>query len=129
MLFGFDRFSRLYRDPERAMLAGVCAGVADFIGLTPVQVRLLVLLGLLFFFVPTVLAYVALAIVLPVRPPGLYLGEEEAAFWQGVRMAPEKTLQSLSARFASCEQRLADIESLVASEEFELRRKFRDIEG
>jgi phage shock protein C len=129
MLSGFERFSRLYRDPGRSVLAGVCAGVADFIGLTPVQVRLLTLLGLVFFFVPTVLAYVALAIVLPVKPSGLYPGEEEAAFWQGVRMAPEKTLQSLAARFAGCEVRLADMESFVASEEYELRRKFRDIEG
>ena len=128
MLSSFERFSRLYRDPERAVLAGVCAGAADFIGLTPIQVRLLAVLALIFFFVPTALAYVALALVLPTKPPGLYPGEEEAVFWQGVRVAPDKTLQSLRGSFAGFEARLADIERLVASEEFELRRKFRDIE-
>lgn len=125
---GFERFSRLYRDPDRGLVAGVCSGIADFVGLRPVQVRLLLVLALVFFFVPAILAYLALAVLLPAKPPGLYPGEEEAAFWQGVRVAPERTLQSLRARFAGFERRLAEIERLVASEEYELRRKFRDIE-
>lgn len=129
MLSAFERLGRLYRDPARGVLAGVCAGIAEYVGLRPVQVRLLMVLALVFFFVPTILGYVALALVLKPKPPDLYRAEDEARFWRTVRTAPKGALDSLRERFGGIDRRLARIESLVASEEFELRRKFRDIEG
>jgi phage shock protein C len=128
MLSAFEKLGRLYRDPERGMIAGVCAGIADYIGLRPVQVRLLVVLGLVFFFVPTVIVYVALAFVLQPRPADLYRAEDEARFWRHVRTAPHGALSEVRDRFRGLEKRLAHIESFVASDEYELRRKFRDIE-
>jgi phage shock protein C len=129
MLSAFDKLGRLYRDPERGMLAGVCAGIADYVGLRPMQVRLLAILGLAFFFVPTVIVYVALAFVLQPQPADLYRADDEAQFWRHVRTAPRGALSELRERFRALEDRLARIESLVASEEYELRRKFRDIES
>ncbi|HJU20660.1 MAG TPA: envelope stress response membrane protein PspC [Stellaceae bacterium] len=128
MFSAFDRLGRLYRDPERGLLAGVCAGIAEYVGLRPVQMRLLAIVGLVFFFVPTVIVYVALALALPAKPPDLYRADDEAQFWRTVRTAPNEALSALRARCRSAEQRLADIESLIASEEYQLRRKFRDIE-
>jgi phage shock protein C len=129
MLSAFEKLGRLYRDPERGMIAGVCAGIAEYVGLRPVQVRLLVILGLVFFFVPTVIVYVALAFILQPQPADLYRANDEAQFWRHVRTAPKGALFELRDRFRSVEERLARIESLVASEEYELRRKFRDIES
>jgi len=129
MLSAFEKLGRLYRDPDNGMIAGVCAGIAEYVGLRPVQVRLLVILGLVFFFVPTVIGYVALALTLRPKPPDLYRADDEAQFWRRVRTAPQGALAALRDRFRGLEQRLARIESVVASEEYELRRKFRDIES
>ena len=45
---------RLWRDRDRAILAGVCAGIADYIGVEPIVARLVTVLGLVFFFPPTI---------------------------------------------------------------------------
>ena len=129
MLSAFDRLGRLYRDPERRIIAGVCAGLAEYVGLRPAVVRLLTVLGLVFFFVPTIILYVALALALPPKPPDLYRAEDEANFWRTIRTAPRGALGALRDRLRGLDARLGRIESLVASDEYELRRKFRDIEG
>lgn len=129
MLSASDRLGRLYRDPERRIIAGVCAGLAEYVGLRPAVVRLLTVLGLVFFFVPTIILYVALALALPPKPPDLYRAEDEANFWRTIRTAPRGALGALRDRLRGLDARLGRIESLVASDEYELRRKFRDIEG
>ena len=47
---------RLWRDTDRGILAGVCAGIADYVGVEPIVVRLATVLGLVFFFPPTIAA-------------------------------------------------------------------------
>jgi phage shock protein C len=128
MFSGFDRLARLYRDPDNGIVAGVCAGIAEYVGLRPVQLRLLAILGLVFFFVPTIIGYMALALLLKSKPPDLYQADDEAEFWRQARTAPKEALFTLSERFRAFETRLGRLESLVASEEYELRRKFRDLE-
>ena len=58
---------RLYRSTNDKMIAGVCGGLADFFGLDPSLVRLvLVIMGLLGGH--GVLVYLILWIVVPVQP-------------------------------------------------------------
>jgi phage shock protein C len=118
---------RLWRDRDRAIIAGVCAGIADYIGVEPIVVRLVVVLGLIFFFPPTIVAYVILAIVLRPKPPALYASPDEEAFWRGVGTAPADTLHSLKRKFVDLEARLGQMESQVTSGDFDLHRKFRDL--
>jgi phage shock protein C len=118
---------RLWRNRERGIVAGVCAGIADYIGIEPIIVRIVAVLGLLFFFPPTVVGYVILALALPPKPPSLYGSREEEAFWRGVNTAPGDTFQSLKHKFRDLEDRLAHMEAQVASGDFELHRKFRDL--
>jgi phage shock protein C len=118
---------RLYRDTEHGILAGVCAGIADYIGARPIVVRLVTVLGLIFFFPPTVVTYVVLAIALQPKPPMLYANRDEEAFWRGVSTAPSDTLQSLKRKFRDLEDRLRHMETQIASGDFELHRKFRDL--
>src|SRR5215831_14536117 len=101
---------RLWRDRDRGIIAGVCAGIADYIGVEPIVVRLVAVLGLVFFF-----------------PPTLYASRDEEAFWRGVGTAPADTLQSLKRKFADLEARLAQMEGQVVSGDFELHRNFRDL--
>jgi phage shock protein C len=118
---------RLWRDTDRGILVGVCAGIADYIGVEPIVVRLAAVLGLVFFFPPTIAAYIILAFALRPKPPELYSSVDEEAFWRGVGTAPADTVNSLKRKFADLEARLGYMESQVTSDDFELLRKFRDL--
>jgi phage shock protein C len=120
---------RLYRDGRRAWLAGVCAGIADYFGVSPGLVRLLVFLSALFFTFPTVLGYLIAAFVLPRRPADMYESEEEERFWRSVRLEPARTAHDLTRKFQDLERRLRAAEARVTSSEFKLRRQFKDLEG
>jgi phage shock protein C len=117
---------RLWRDTDRGIIAGVCAGIAGYIGVEPIVIRLVAVLGLVFF-PPTIVAYVILALVLRPKPPALYASADEEAFWRGVGTAPADTLHSLRRKFADLETRLGQMESQVTSGDFDLHRKFRDL--
>jgi phage shock protein C len=121
--------SRLYRDTEHARIAGVCAGIADYLGIRRRVVRLAAILALVFFFVPTFIIYLCLTFLLPKKPPELYASEEDEIFWRGVRTAPDDSLRTLSRTFADLEERIARMETAVISADFDLQRKFRDIGG
>ena len=119
---------RLWRDRDRGIIAGVCAGIAAYIGVEPIVIRLVAVLGLVFFFPPTIVAYVILALVLRPKPPALYASADEEAFWRGVGTAPADTVHSLRRKFADLETRLGQMESQVASGDFDLHRRFRDLD-
>lgn len=57
---------QLRRSRDKAMIAGVCAGMADFFGLDPTLVRLLYLVGsIVSVAFPGLLVYIVLWIVIP----------------------------------------------------------------
>lgn len=116
---------RLYRDREHAVLAGVCAGVAEYFGLNRKGVRLVTVLFMMFppFFAFVAVMYVVLVIVLPVKPAGLYETQEQAEFWRGVSNAPHDVFGSLSHRFRELNLRLERMEAFVTSKEFEIDRE------
>lgn len=115
---------RLFRDKENAMLAGVCAGIAEYAGLnrkaTRIVVALLCLTPMLGFIV---ISYIVLAIVLPVKPDGLYETQEQAEFWRGVSNAPSDVFGTLRHRFRELNMRLEKMEAYVTSKEFEIDRE------
>ena len=116
---------RLFRDREHAMVAGVCAGVAEYFGLNRKGVRLAAVLLMLLppFFAFVVISYVVLAIVLPVKPVDLYETQEQAEFWRGVSTAPSDVFSALSHRFRELNLRLERMEAHVTSKEFEIDRE------
>ena len=116
---------KLFRDKEHAVLAGVCAGIADYAGFnrkgTRVATALLLLLPPFFPFV--VISYIILAILLPVKPSNLYETAEQAEFWRGVSNAPSDVFGSISHRFRDLNMRLERMEAFVTSREFEIDRE------
>jgi len=61
---------KLYRSRTNRMIAGVCAGLADFFGIDPTVVRLVFVAGALLGFGSFVLIYLVLFIVVPEEPLG-----------------------------------------------------------
>ena len=116
---------RLFRDKQNAMVAGVCAGIAEYAGLNRKGVRLVTVLLLLVppFFMFIVISYLILAIVLPVKPEDLYESQEQAEFWRGVSNAPADVFGSLRHRFRELNLRLEKMEAFVTSREFEIDRE------
>jgi phage shock protein C len=119
---------RLYRNPKRGWIAGVCAGLADYFGLSPGLVRLVMLISLIAFTLPTFVAYVIAAMVLERRPESMQASREEEAFWRSVRLEPSRTAHDLARKFQDMERRLRAAEAKVTSSEYKLRRQFRDLE-
>ena len=119
---------RLYRNPGRGWIAGVCAGLADYFGLSVGVVRLATLVLLIAFTLPTFIAYVIAAMVLERRPEAMHASREEEAFWRSVRLEPSRTARDLARKFQDMERRLRAAEAKVTSSEFKLRRQFRDLE-
>jgi phage shock protein C len=62
-----DEIKRLYRSKKDRMIAGVCGGLASYIGIDPTLVRLLFVLGM-FAVGGTLLAYVVMMVVIPEEP-------------------------------------------------------------
>ena len=95
---------RLFRDKEHAVLAGVCAGIAEYFGFNRKGVRLVTFLLMLFppFFAFVIISYIVLAIVLPAKPVDLYETSEQAEFWRGVSNAPSDVFGALRHRQTWC---------------------------
>ena len=114
---------RLYRDKEHAILAGVCAGLANYFGLCRKGLRLVVAICTFFFFPFIVPAYIILALILPAKPQDLYKDESQEKFWRGVSMAPSEVFGNLNHRFRELDLRLQKMEAYVTSREFEMDRE------
>lgn len=61
---------KLYRSRTNRMIAGVCAGLADFFGIDPTVVRLVFVAGALLGFGSFVFIYLVLFIIVPEEPLG-----------------------------------------------------------
>lgn len=127
MNLGWQSGSPLYRDREHAWLSGVCAGIARYLGVSRTVVRLVAVLAVIFFTLPTLAAYIALAIVLPAGRPRVFANAAEEDFWRGIAREPRQTASALRQRYHELEYRLQRLERAATSEEIMLRRRFRDL--
>lgn len=72
----------LYRDRENGWIFGVCAGIADYANFNVMPVRVITVLSLMLFFIPTVLIYIAATLLLREKPL-IYSGRRaEYDFWR-----------------------------------------------
>jgi len=118
----FDR-NRLYRNKQRGLFAGVCAGIADWTGFNLTALRVAVILLTIPFTAVMIIGYILLALLLPVAPDNLYADEQEAEFWRETRRAPVDGVASLNRRFRSLDERLQRMEAWLTSREYRIRQE------
>ena len=118
-----QRRNRLYRNRQRGLLAGVCAGIADWTGFNLTALRVAVVLLAIPWTAVIVIGYVALALLVPVAPANLYRDEDDERFWRETRRAPVDGVASLNQRFRSLDQRLQRLEAWLTSREYRIRRE------
>lgn len=116
--------ARFYRDTEHSMIMGVCAGIADYFGISRGLVRIAAVVLLFFFHLIAIIGYLILGFVLKPKPFDLYADREEEEFWRQTRVDPKGTTSDIQARFRELERRIREAEAFVTSSEFRLRRDF-----
>lgn len=120
IMAGLDLNKKLWRIPQRGMVKGVCAGIAQHLDVPVKLVRLITVLAMifgLFFFV--LVAYIILTFALDPIPDSELYGHK----------APSNgdLLAAVDAELASGEQRLREMERYVTSDTFTLRSRFRQL--
>ncbi|MDN5924623.1 MAG: PspC domain-containing protein [Xanthomonadales bacterium] len=85
----YPRTQRFYRDTDRGVILGVCAGIAEHFG-WPLWLTRLASLALAWVFtMPTVIAYLIAAMLMPERPLRFDGDGDERGFWQSQRQRSE----------------------------------------
>lgn len=123
--------TKFYRDKKAGKFLGVCAGIADYTGIDVLLVRIVFIVLV---FTPanavTIIGYLALGFLAPVKPAELYDEPvEEREFWRNVRTRPRATVHDVKMRFSEMERRLRNMEAYVTSNRRTLDReidKLRD---
>lgn len=143
-------FQRMRRQPGRGWVAGVCAGLAEFLDWNVRIIRLLFIAGFIFggFFPAGVLYLVLWYLMEPeygssraAQSWRRYRRHRRHSHWRVDRTADEddegdeseepvrSNPTELKVRFTRLEERLRNMEACVASNEFELRRELRKLES
>jgi phage shock protein C len=132
----------VYRNSSRGMIAGVCAGLSDKLGLKTWWIRAaFVVFAVVEHAIPAAIIYLLLALIMRPRtePIGYVMpdampngGQGPYAYtpnraYNGPLPPAGSRLTELKTRFTALDARLNRIEAIVTSEELSLRRKFRDL--
>jgi phage shock protein C len=118
---------RFYRNREKAMLGGVCAGLADYFGFNLRVTRILAFIAFLMAMPMTLMIYIGAVLLIRTGPEGYGKPEYDPEFRQAVRSAPAQTMNDMRRRFQSLDSRLARLERYVTSSRFNLDQEFRKL--
>jgi phage shock protein C len=128
-------FSGLRRIPERGVVAGVCAGLAEFFGWNVKLLRAgLVIVFLFTGFFPIVIAYCVLWYALdPIGGDASSSGYSGGGGGDGPHGSSgpvrRPSMAEVQARFERLDARLRGIEECVTDKEFDLRRELKKLEA
>ena len=128
-------FEGLRRIPERGVIAGVCAGVADYFDWNVKLLRAVLVIAFLFSGAfPIVIVYCILWYVMdPVEGGESPSSARRYGDGGGPSNEPgtgrRPTLAEVQVRFERLDSRLREIEECVTDKEFELRRELKKLEA
>jgi phage shock protein C len=120
---------RLYRDADRAILGGVCAGLATYLGFNLKVTRLLCIIAFLCAFPFALIAYLAAVFLVPasssrIYDESMYEERRKEALREEIRRA-KPTVDDVRERYRGLDRRLAKIEKYVTSSKYRLDEEFR----
>ena len=115
------------RNRDRAVVSGVCAGLADYFGFNLTATRILAVVALCSAFPMTLLAYFGAVFLFPSLPEASHHSEQDAEFQKALRSAPSQTMGDVRRRYQSLDSRLARLERYVTSSRFDLDQEFRKL--
>ncbi len=128
---------RFVRNADRAWLAGVCAGIADYFGFNLAVTRLLVVIAFFAAMPITLIAYFAMVCLVPAESKFGYrtsrcrrrrerrMSRRERR--EEAEVSRREAAEAVSRRAKSLDERLARIEKYVTSSRYDLDREFRNL--
>lgn len=132
---------RFSRDADRGLVAGVCAGIADYFGFRLCAVRLIFIIAL--FAAPpfALLTYFAIVLLVPsesryevvverevrCRRRRMSRRERRRAAAEELEREQARKTEQVRERYRSLDERLARIEKYVTSSRYDLDREFRNL--
>ncbi len=132
------RSGSLYRNPRRGKVAGVCAGLSEFLGMETWLVRIIAISIFVFNFGLAALAYGAAWLLLdkkpkyadPARETKSEYGKDgihvKSKVWQSGEL-PKQVIPDLTKQFDGMDAKLTQMEKVVTSREFKLNREFNQL--
>lgn len=120
---------RLYRDTDRAVLGGVCAGLARYLGFNLKVTRFLAIIAFLCAMPFAVMGYIAAVLLIPAsssrgHDAATYEEIRKEELREEIRRA-KPTVSEVRKRYESMDERLARIEKYVTSSRYNLDEEFR----
>ena len=116
-----------HRSRDRAVIGGVCAGLADYFGFNLKVTRLLAVIALFMAMPVTLLVYFATVLLVPAQRDEPPRPNYDPEFHRALRASPKETLADVRRRFQSLDGRLARLERYVTSSRFDLDQEFRKL--
>ena len=118
---------RFYRNRDHAVVAGVCAGIADYFGFNRCATRLVALICLFVAMPVTLIVYFATVLLVPAAPsPATRCAYDEPPR-RSARPDPAQTVSDVRRRYQSLDSRLARLERYVTSSRYQLDQEFRNL--
>jgi phage shock protein C len=124
--------SKLYLDKDRKKIAGVCAGLADYLGWDVTAVRLGWIIVGLFWAPVMIVTYILAAWLLDPKPGTAAAAHREAAREQARGpipadpSTPRHRYADVKERYTRLEERLRRLEGTVTSRAFQMDRELRN---
>ena len=115
----------LRRDSERGKIAGVCAGIADYLNLEPWLIRVAFVTGVIFTNGSFFVLYIAGWLILDKKLPNTerHNVDVKTKVWQGGE-PPREAFRDINREFDELEQQLQSMEKYVTSNHYNLQREF-----
>ena len=134
---------RFYRDADRALLGGVCAGMAQYFGFNLRVLRFLAIIAFIVAMPMAVIAYLAAVFLIPARSGLGYervvrekprkqsrrerRRERKEARRQRAEAGPSEAAVEIQDKCRSLDKRLADLERHITSSRYQLDREIRNL--
>ncbi len=119
---------RFYRNRDRAVIGGVCAGIAEYFGFNLCITRVLAVIALFWAMPLALIAYFGVVLLVPSKSLAGTEAPVDPQFTRALRSSPGQTMSDLRGRFQSLDRRLARLEKYVTSSRYQLDREFRDLD-
>jgi phage shock protein C len=120
-----SRGRKLYLDKERAKIAGVCAGIADFLDWDLKIVRVAWVIATIMWAPVMLTAYIVMAWLVDPKPAPGYAAAGNTGPWPTDPSAPRRRFVDVRDRFDRLEGRLRSLETVVTSREFQIDRELK----
>ncbi|WP_374655651.1 PspC domain-containing protein [Dongia sp.] len=126
----FWAFNGLRRIPEKGRISGICAGIARHWGVNLRWVRIFAVVALIFAPMFTLIAYgLGTFFLKPVDEAPVAPKAAAKDDWATGDLPPDLSFPNLRRKFRELEERAGAMETQVTSQEFHLRRDFRQMGG